>query len=314
MKAIIRSLIFTTIGILLFSTIQTILSDKFIDDTLLESEGSMINEFNEINKDEIQVAAIGASGFGWGIDPMKIYKDTQITEFNLVTGGQPIAVSYFLCNELFKRHHPELIILDASNIYNNEFWNAGYRYILDTVPLSKAKIDLAKYYANEYSNDQEGEKRSEYYSALISALFPIYQYHDRWSSLNKSDFRFLNCDNRNEILKGHWFYNTITYNHISNELMNEQADKNYWTIDLSNGMPQCVENEMYNPIINEKNWEYVLKIKRLCENNKSKFLLIKTPSIGSIFSYDAAWTKVKSNILKEIAEKSNVEYIAMPFN
>ena len=49
--------------------------------------GVMMGEFYEITEESnIQVAIIGASGMGYDINPMKMYKDAGMVAFNFATG------------------------------------------------------------------------------------------------------------------------------------------------------------------------------------------------------------------------------------
>ena len=295
--------LFGMVGI--FICVQEILDLDYYGLKTCES-GDVMNEFYELTeKNDIQAVIIGASGVGYAIDPMKIYKDTGIVSFNFSTGGQSSPVSYYLCEEIFKTQHPKVVIMDVSSSFESEFWSGGYRYILDTIHFGKAKLGLASYYADHQSN--------RWISSFISAMLPIYQYHERWTSLSKDDFILKRKDN--EYRKGYTICNIVIGSHLSIEQMNSFAEQEYWTVNMTNGIfDKKKEDGIYDPKINEENWKYILKIKQLCDENGSELLLIKTPAFGHPLTYDGAWTLRKSNIIKALAASEKIDFVDLQYD
>ena len=304
----IKCFIFLLVGLVFFLVIQEILDQDFQND--MES-GVMMGEFYEITEESnIQVAIIGASGMGYDINPMKMYKDTGIVAFNFATGGQPAQASYCLCKEIFKTQHPEVVIMDASSIFSDTFWAGGYRYILDTLPFDNVKLELAYYYADLYDANNKGNQRMK---AFMSAIMPFYQYHTRWSALTKDDFILKN--EKNEYRKGYFLCNTTIGSHISIAQMNSFAEQEYWSVNMTEGTQQTlIEDGIYNPHVNEVNWQYILKMKDFCEKNGAEFLLVKTPAFGHPLSFDTAWTLKKSRILKERVMQMGIEFIDFQYD
>ena len=247
-------MLFILIGLYLFLGVQNVLKRDWYYPSMSEAPGDMMDEYYQLADEvDMQVVFFGSSISEWDIDPMKIYKDTGIVTFNMASSGQPFPVSYYLCKEMFKSQHPQVIVMEVSGMFADDFFDGGYHYILDTMPLSRNKLEFASYYASKYAEVYGEYKKTD---AFISALLPFYQYHSRWSSLSGEDFK--KRESLNLYRKGHLPCTGITLSGLTiswmNEIEREICSNDGWTIVMENGIPQKKLNTVlsYSPQSNEE--------------------------------------------------------------
>jgi len=315
-KILVHIAAFAAVLVILFMAVQDLLTPEWIYPSFSEAPGDMMSEFYELtDKVKFQAVFLEASGYEWDIDPMKIYKDTGIVTFNMSSSGQPFPVSYFLCQEMLKTQSPNVVILNAGGLFSKGIFLGGYHYILDSMPMSKTKMDLASFYADEYSTEY-GIDRTK---ALLSAVLPIYQYHDRWDVLTKSSFS--HRKDVNLYRKGYLPYSCVWTTAMTIDWMNELVDQsvspNGWEINVQadGSVQELPKTEpIYAPAINERYWEMVLELDQLCKERNIKLLLMKTPAFGHPNIDGIAWTKLMSNLLKDRAGQNGIEFLDLQYD
>ena len=312
-KNLIHVLSFLIIGTVLFLEIQTILSQKWYYPAYLEARFDMVKEFTEIaDRANLQAVFLGSSHPECGIDCMTIYECRKITTYNLSTSVQPLPVSCYFLNEVFEKQNPQIVLLDASLLFRHSFNDPGWRIALDLTPFSQNKIGLTTEYASQHSEDNR-------LGSFISNIFPIYWYHDRWPKLTVSDFERPE-KRRNYYCKGSRITNVITPTFDVLDQFNETARQLVENVDWSNDMANGAYNDLmetaalYDPSIDDASLDYMLKIKLLCEQHNAKLVLIKIPAIGYPQYYEGAWTQLRSNAVKEMAEQYNLEFLDLLYD
>lgn len=173
--------------------------------------------------------------------------------------------SYYYLQEALKYQKPKTVVLEVYGTklseLNDETKN---RKVFDDMKFSKEKIDSIKQSINK---DED----------MLSYIFPIIRYHDRWRDLSKKDFTYPLSD-KNFIYKGHW----IHFNTVKNTNMNFYKDKGNYKIE-------------------DNVTEYMNKIVQLCNDNNIKLVLIKAPR------YD--WYQSNYEAVNRYAKENNLEYI-----
>ena len=167
---------------MLFARLQAVFSYKWYYPARI-GYTEKLEEFKRISREsQIRVIILGVSRAENAIDPMRIYKARGIQSFNFSSNGQYPAMSYAFCAEAFRHSSPQVVLLDISSFFRSDdsFLNQ-YKFVLDTLPLRKNKVELAKKYVEYYPKNQQ-------IGALCEALLPMYAYHGRWSQLSASDF------------------------------------------------------------------------------------------------------------------------------
>ncbi len=295
--------------------VQGLLDRNWIYPSFSEAPDDMMEEFYQLTETEdFQVVFFGSSGFEWDIDPMQIYKDTGIVTYNMASSGQPAAAGYFLCQEMFKTQNPDVVVVDATKLFDDSFFDGGYHYILDHMPLSMNKVNFAKYYAAQYASEHPSQKETD---ALIGALVPFYQYHERWADLSETDFEIR--DKVNLYRKGYYPCSGVTKSGMNIDWMNsvvEQSDATGYRKDIADGTVNYTEinEQLYNIQLDEEIWRLIVDMKRICEENHTQMLLIKTPAYGHPIVESAPWTLRQSQIVKERAEQESIDFLDLQYD
>ncbi len=304
---------FVVIGILLFLSIQKILVHKWSEyrqDS--ETPGFKFSELDELRgKGEIQAFFLGASGIGYSIDPMQIYRDHKIATFNLYSAGQRINGSYFLAKKVIDEFHPKVIFLDISSLFWDFYNDSFYHIILDNTPFSIDKFKFALEFARLDTGDYDLNRLKE-------ALIPFYAYHSRWAVLK--DYDFVRKSNYNLFQKGYYLNNRIVPYIFDPEFMNSIANImmhhiGYTRVFSETGNKiEATTSSLYDSQIYEKNISYLEKIISLCENKGVRLILIKIPSISVIEKYSSAWTENKSDMVKKLAVNYNIPFLDLLYD
>jgi len=136
-----------------------------------------IHGFYEEPNNTIETIFLGASITANGIIPMELYKDYGICSYNLGTQEQPMLASYYWLLEAYRIHKEALktVVLDVSMLRRSPHM-AFYRKSIDAMHFSKIKYNAVKDYTKDFNE-------------TISYLIPLFSYHNRWLSLNKTDFQ-----------------------------------------------------------------------------------------------------------------------------
>ena len=303
-----RILIFLVLVFYCFFLFQAIL----IPDSSKRSSKAdrTINGFNELNPNTVDILFLGASHVKAGVSPMKIYKDYGICTYVLSTDGQPIEASYFLLKHAYTSQKPKAVVLDVSGLFekdNSSERPIRWRHVLDNFPLSSLKIEMAK----SYSELENGD-------GMLSALFPIIKYHNRWDSLNQTDFIFTkNWDfyalgeHINSVVEGVTYTTTERINDVVNV---QQTDTRIIYFKDNERIEYRISDPLYLPEISERNLEYLLKIKQLCETNNSQLILIKIPVMQFTQLYSSAWTSQKSDMIKNIGTEYDLPFFDLTYD
>lgn len=307
---LLKSICFIIIAIVLFFIIQEIMIPKYYypDNTISESASRNMPGFYEEETDSIEVLFFGTSHVLDGISPMEIYENYGITSYNLGMLRQPIDVSYYLLKEALKYQSQKVVVYDVSSLFSKGE-AVNWHYMLDEMPISLNKLEMSIRLTEEYKDE-----------SLIGALFPFFNYHDRWTNLTERDFTDF-FRNKRYYTKGNYVTVQQLGYGITVENMNEQESEmiNQDTkvlIENNNGVlkKENVESSMWNPKILDDSVDYLLKMKSLCDENDIEFLMTKVPSVTYPILNGAAWTEQKYYQVKELAEKYGIEYLDMVYD
>lgn len=275
MKKIVKAVLFL---ILCFTCLE-IISKILAYEHEMEPDLTM-KEFYGLEEDTVQILIVGSSHTELGFSPIECYKQYQITSYNFSTAKQPIELSYYLMEEGLKKHSPQVVIYDVASLFydDSDVNTARFRYVLDSMPLSVNKVKLAQCYA-DYNSDER-------IFSIAEALCPIYYYHDRWKKLDEEEF---NIDEQTSYLKGQFMRTYINEVEYDVEKIETKIAKK-----IANGTATA-------PTISDKNMSYLLKMKKLCDENNMQLLLITTPTVR--------WNSLKSGTVEEICKANGLNFV-----
>lgn len=196
-------------------------------------------------KDEtLDVVILGDSEAYSSFSPMEMYHQHGMTSYVCATSGQPLYYTKSLLERTLKTQSPQVVVIETNAIFRN---------------FSSAEPIADK----------------------ISELLPVFDYHDRWKSLNTDDLTGTVNYTYNNVLKG-FNYNT--------SVLKVQ--------DLKGYMEKTDKKEAI-PLFNQ----YLLdSMVQTCKDQGIEVVLVSTPS-------PVNWDSRKHNRIEHYASQKNIRYV-----
>lgn len=306
---IFRSGLFLIIGLLIWGTLQNILAPRRYPYIKAYDAGKLRYYYGE-EKNSIDAIISGSSHAGRAIIPMELYEKYQIKSYNLSTSIQPIEATYYTLQEALTTQSPKVFIFDVANLFYERSPEACWKSVLDELPIGKNKFLLSQEYLNYAETNTE---------SIFNLLFPLLQYHTRWKEISKQDFDIFN-NNQHYFGKGATIDSVIwagrsvdEMNFIANEMLKntEKIEYQYMGSEI---IETREEDFLYSTKIPEKNINWLLKIKDVCDRNDIQLLAIKVPVIYWPQVNSSAWTNEKYNEICSLCNKYGITYFDMLYD
>ena len=312
-RNVIGCIFFVLIFCALFYGVNGMLAQKWWYPMFQESPVYQYRELYETDLSDLQAVFLGTSHMEMAVDPMLMYKEKGFVTFNMASSTQPMEGSYYSLEEVFRFANPKYVFFDVSKLFSTS-GRAAYRLILENMQWGSPKLK----YIRKWAMLADEEYRLQ---RLISAFFPIVDYHDRWENLTEQDF-VNEAGKRHYYRKGYCPRATIANTDlVTVERMNLEADQRYQgetrSIIIENGEEIIWEGARTGAAdleISASDQEILVKMLELCKKHDAQLILVKIPSVRLPQQYYGAWTKYKSDIVKELAERINVEYIDLLYD
>ena len=219
--------------------LQRLLMPKYMGTVV---EGALIAEYyQETTKHD--VIFIGDCEVYENFSPITLWETYGITSYIRGSAQQLIWQSYYLLEETLRYEKPDVVVFNVLAMQYNEPQKEAYnRMTLDGMRWSLSKIKSIQ------ASMLEEETFLEY-------LFPLLRYHSRWNTLTKEDWDYI------------WKKDQISHNGY------------YMRVDVkaSTGSPPA--KKLANYEFGSQAYQYLDKIRLLCEKNKIALILVKAPSI-----------------------------------
>lgn len=263
MKRTIKVIVILLISLIIFYLLNKLLMPKYMTDLV---EGSMISQYYDEEKNH-EVIFIGDCEVYANFSPMVLYQEKGISSYVRGSSQQMIWQSYYILKETLKYEIPKVVVFNVNSMRYDEPVSEAYnRLTLDKMKWSPEKIEMIK------TSMREEE-------SMLSYIFPILRYHDRFDKLTQEDFTYLFNEKKNT-------YQGFLINKEIKPLENVPTVKklaNYRFADID--------------------YEYLQKILDLCNENNIKLLLIKAPSVYP------HWYEEYDEQIEEFAQKNNINFI-----
>ncbi len=228
-------------------------------------EGHMISEFYD-EKMVHDVIFIGDCEVYANFSPMVLYKNYGITSYIRGTSQQLIWQSYGILKETLKYEIPKVVVLNVNSLRYDKPVSEAYNHLtLDKMKWSKEKLEIIEASMLDEEN-------------IFDYLFPIVRYHSRFSTLTNEDFEYLVKENK------------VTHNGF---LINKR-------VKPVTNLPTKKVLGSYK--FKDNSLSYLDKIRKLCEDNNIKLVLIKAPSL-----YPYWYDEYEEQII-EYTKKYNLDY------
>ena len=218
-------------------------------------------------KESVDVLFIGNSHSGINIDTATLWNNYGISSYNLWGGVQPLWNSYYFLIEALKYQRPEVVVLEITAASSDYEYSEEQNQLKNTagMKLSKTKLEAVKVSAPK--------------DRWLDLFLGLPLYHGRFDEVEQKDFENFPWSDGLENFKG-----------------------SYLLYGVGNYRFESAEGVNKNQEIMEKEREYLIKIIKLCEEEKLPLMLLKTPALER---HDA------QKIYKTVAEIADVH--SLPF-
>ena len=224
--------------VLLLGFVQMLVTPKYMTSS---RDGALIAEYyNETTNHD--VVFIGDCEVYECFTPPTLWQEYGITSYVRGSAQQLIWQSYYLLEETLKRETPKAVVFNVLSIKYGEPQSEAYnRMTLDGMKWSSSKVDSI------HASMTEEED-------FLSYLFPLLRFHSRWSNLGAEDWQYLFCRD------------TVSHNGylMQTAVSPKTSDKE--------GRP------LADYTLPEIGFEYLEKMRALCEEKGVEFILIKAPT------------------------------------
>jgi len=200
-------------------------------------------DFYRKDNDRFDVLFLGTSKIKQGVYPMTLYNEYGISSYNLGTGDQTAALSYYLLKDAIERQHPKLVVFEVGmGDYQTTYEGTeDVHYITDNMPaFAKSRYELIR------GVEKEGDDSLRF-------IFPWYEYHSRWTELAETDV----VHEDSGVAYGSW-------------ILAQGKDSGYFEPlqpDTSYALPDVVT-------------EYMEKTAQLCEETGTQLIFLTLPVFG----------------------------------
>ena len=249
-------------------TVLLVLLDRLLMPKYISKneEGALVAEYYK-NAGGNDVIFIGDCEVYSNFSPVKMWEEYGITSYVRGSPQQLIWQSYYLLEETFRYEKPEVVVFNVLSMKYGEPQSEAYnRLTLDGMKLSDVKLRAVKASMTEEES-------------LASYIFPLLRFHSRWSELSAEDVKYM----------------------FSTEPLSHNGFLMRVDVKAAGRIPTPPPLEDYS--FSDTSWEYLEKIRTICENNGVRLVLIKAPTL-----YPPWYGDWNSQIV-EYAAAHGLEYI-----
>ncbi len=244
--------------------LQRLLVPKYVDGVI---EGAFIAEYYEEENKEFDVLMIGDCEVYENFTPLVLWEEYGIHSFIRGSAEQYVWQSYYMLEDTLRYYTPKVVVFNVLAMNTDKSKSEAYnRMTLEGMEWSMSKVNAIKASMTEEEN-------------FLDYVFPILRYHSRWSELTKEDVQYMF---HKEKVSHSGYYMRIDTKPV------ETIPKKKLLTDYSFG---------------ENAWNYLEKMRVLCEENGIQLVLIKAPSLYP------HWYEEWDAQITEYAEENGLRYI-----
>ena len=248
--------------VLILSLVTALLCPKYMEDLV---EGSMLSQYYRESGGH-DVIFVGDCEVYANFSPMEMYRQQGITAYVRGSSQQLLWQTYYVLRETFRYENPRVVVLNVNAMRYGEPVSEAYnRLTIDKMKWSSEKVGIIR--ASMTEQEQ-----------FLSYVFPILRYHSRFDELTREDLTYL-FRTRDNTWNGH--------------LMNRN-------VKPLGKLPSRRPLASYD--FAEICWDYLEKIRQLCQDHGTQLILIKAPSVYPFWyeEYDAA--------IRDYADRNGLAY------
>ncbi|MCR5025607.1 MAG: RICIN domain-containing protein [Lachnospiraceae bacterium] len=285
-REVLKSIIFIILTAILISFLNWVFTPSWsYHEDKNNEESTRFRDFYKLDENTLDYLVLGASQSFYSLSPMFVYGETGYTGYDLGSGMQSTALSYYWLKEACKTQKPKIVIMDVHALIRDP---QGSEFIIK--PLLGMKLSRLKLAA---IRDCSLKLQTAY-----SALFPLYRFHDRWKELGSEDF--IKPDESGYFMKGTmiWFQSSNKY--LSPEISMRENEVLYDQPDGSLG------TYIEEADISQSGAEYLQKIISFCEDNGITLIPVVFPSK----KWNERWSELVGTYFRENTELKLIDLCA----
>ena len=225
--------------VIAFVLLSMLLQPKYMTDL---EEGSFISQYYR-EAGGHDVIFLGDCEVYANFSPMELYRHNGITAYIRGTPQQLVWMSYYVAEETFRYETPQVLVFNVNAMRYSEPVSEAYnRLTIDQMRWSGSKVGIIS--ASMTEEEQ-----------FLSYVFPILRYHSRFDKLTQEDFSYL-FRVRDNTFNGY---------QLHTEVVPEGS------LPVYKVLPDYQFGEVC--------YEYLDKLRLLCEENGTELILVKAPSL-----------------------------------
>lgn len=251
--------------ILVLDAAQRVLTPKYVSEA---QDGRLVAEYYDSAKNH-DVVFVGDCEVYENISPVTLWQEYGISSYMRGSPQQLIWHSYYMMKDTLRYEKPKAFVYNVYSMKYDVPQSEPYnRLALDGMAWSTVKAEAI----NASMMEEE---------SYLSYVFPLLRYHSRWSELTAEDFRYAYADTPQLSINGY--------------LMR---------IDVAGVRNLRGDIEGFENPIGEVCWEYLDKMRKLCEENGVEFILMKAPTNTEKYHWYESWDEA----VTAYAEKHGLRY------
>ena len=264
-KRILKITAFALVLALVLLAAQRILMPKYVSEAV---DGRLIAEYYNSAQNH-DVIFVGDCEVYENISPVKLWQDYGISSYVRGSPQQLIWHSYYLMEETLRYETPKAFVFNVLSMKYGEPQSEAYnRLALDGMKWSASKVGSI----NASMTEEE---------SFLSYAFPLLRFHSRWSELKAEDFEYA--------------FKKAPQLSINGYLMR---------VDVKGINKLLKGQELSDYTISDVCWEYLDKMRTLCQENGVELILMKAPTnIPQCYWYEEWDVQVKA-----YAEEHSLRY------
>lgn len=182
-----------------------------------------------------------------------VFDEYELKTYNLGRAQQPIEYTYYMMKDALENSEIDVVVLEVYAFIYSDWAEMHESVGIRDTALGSMRNTGTKYDAIRELVPEEQQ---------LAYLFPLDKYHTNWEN---------------------WEYTSVRglWNSVTNRYYTEESDRGYYgwegskTMDLLPPEALLAETE-YD--VWEQNWDYMNRIKELCEEHGTTLILVKSPT------------------------------------
>ena len=253
------------VTVLLLASLQRILTPKYVSEA---QDGRLIAEYYDSAQNH-DIVFVGDCEVYENISPVTLWEEYGISSYVRGSPQQLIWHSYYLMEETLKYEKPDAFVFNVLSMKYGEPQSEAYnRLALDGMKWSGTKADAVR---ASMTDEEE----------FITYLFPLLRFHSRWSELKGEDFKYA--------------FQKVPQLSINGYLMR---------IDVDGIEKLRTGRDLSDYSLADVCWEYLDKMRVLCEENGVELILMKAPTNTPQWFWYDQWDQQ----VQAYAEKHSIRY------